>query len=241
MTFCIRRNKRIIQVTVLSVVVIAILHFIMTPKIKSCNSSVLSSLGLQESSRNILDKPISADSPSCHYSDLSQFLKFPDTPTCPIPRLVHMVYKSTSVPEQYAVLVKKCQRLNPDHHFIFWTDETARKFINDNYPKHLEMFLKDLKRHPLELSDAIRYFVLAHFGGIYLDMDVECMKPFTSSMKIYRCVLDKESEIQTRLLYNIPYYLMNSFMACQRNHPFFKQAIDRIAESLKKNSKFYSV
>ena len=50
-----------------------------------------------------------------------------------------------------------------------WTDKKAREFIADEYPWFLETF--DGYPYPIQRADAIRYFVLHHFGGIYIDLD----------------------------------------------------------------------
>lgn len=56
--------------------------------------------------------------------------------------------------------------------FIFlklWTDQSARSFIAENYPWFLETF--DSYPYAIQRADVIRYFILAHFGGIYIDLD----------------------------------------------------------------------
>ncbi len=50
-----------------------------------------------------------------------------------------------------------------------WTDEKSREFIKAEYPWFLDTF--DGYPHPIQRSDAIRYFVLAHYGGVYIDLD----------------------------------------------------------------------
>jgi mannosyltransferase OCH1-like enzyme len=40
------------------------------------------------------------------------------------------------------------------------------------YPWFLETF--DGYPYPIQRADAIRYFVLHHFGGIYIDLDDVC-------------------------------------------------------------------
>lgn len=54
-----------------------------------------------------------------------------------------------------------------------WTDEKSRELIVAEYPWFLETF--DGYAHPIQRADAIRYFVLAHFGGIYVDLDDVCI------------------------------------------------------------------
>lgn len=50
-----------------------------------------------------------------------------------------------------------------------WTDAKSRELIGTEYPWFLTDF--DNYTHPIQRADAIRYFVLAHFGGIYIDLD----------------------------------------------------------------------
>lgn len=50
-----------------------------------------------------------------------------------------------------------------------WTDKKAREFIANEYPWFLETF--DGYPYPIQRADTIRYFVLHHFGGIYIDLD----------------------------------------------------------------------
>ena len=50
-----------------------------------------------------------------------------------------------------------------------WTDEKSRRFIEKEYPWFLETF--DSYKYPIQRADSIRYFVLAHYGGTYIDLD----------------------------------------------------------------------
>ena len=50
-----------------------------------------------------------------------------------------------------------------------WTDEKSRNFIAKEYPWFLETF--DSYKYPIQRADSIRYFVLAYYGGTYIDLD----------------------------------------------------------------------
>lgn len=54
------------------------------------------------------------------------------------------------------------------HHL--WTDATARHFIQTHYPSFLATY--DSYEYNIQRADAIRYFVLHRYGGIYMDLDV---------------------------------------------------------------------
>lgn len=60
-----------------------------------------------------------------------------------------------------------------------WTDAKSREFVATEYPWFLNTF--DNYSQPIQRADAIRYFVLAHFGGIYIDLDDVCFASFPSN------------------------------------------------------------
>jgi hypothetical protein len=57
------------------------------------------------------------------------------------------------------------------HHL--WTDATARLFIQTHYPSFLATY--DSYEYNIQRADAIRYFVLHRYGGIYMDLDVSAV------------------------------------------------------------------
>lgn len=63
--------------------------------------------------------------------------------------------------------------------FVFvkklWTNEKARDFVANEYPWFIETY--DGYPYPIMRADAIRYFVLAHYGGIYIDLDDVSLSP----------------------------------------------------------------
>lgn len=38
-------------------------------------------------------------------------------------------------------------------------------------------------------SDALRVFIMHHYGGMYLDLDIECFKPVDEGLRGYQLVL----------------------------------------------------
>ena len=58
---------------------------------------------------------------------------------------------------------------------MLWTDAKSRQLIADHYSWFLPTF--DGYKYPIQRADAIRYFVLHRFGGIYMDLDVGCLRP----------------------------------------------------------------
>ncbi|KAK3059797.1 hypothetical protein LTS18_010038, partial [Coniosporium uncinatum] len=86
-----------------------------------------------------------------------------------IPKIIHQTYINESIPAHWVEPQKSCIDLHPDYEYRLWTDKKAREFIAAEYPWFLETF--DGYGFNIQRADAIRYFVLAHYGGIYIDLD----------------------------------------------------------------------
>jgi mannosyltransferase OCH1-like enzyme len=50
-----------------------------------------------------------------------------------------------------------------------WTEKESRDFIETEYPWFLRTY--DGYRYPVQRVDAVRYFIMLHYGGIYMDLD----------------------------------------------------------------------
>lgn len=95
---------------------------------------------------------------------------------CLIPAKIFQTWKSKhDIPEDYAIWTGTFSIHNPDFERILWDDEDNARFISENF----SWFLQTYRSYPFEIyrADAIRYFFLYTFGGIYADMDVECLRP----------------------------------------------------------------
>lgn len=95
-----------------------------------------------------------------------------DNKTLVIPKIIHQTYINESIPAQWKPGQQACLDLHQDYEYKLWTDKASRQFIASEYPWFLETF--DNYAFPIQRADAIRYFVLAHYGGVYIDLDDGC-------------------------------------------------------------------
>jgi mannosyltransferase OCH1-like enzyme len=91
-----------------------------------------------------------------------------------IPKIIHQAVINSSIPVQWQASQQACIDLHPGYEYILWTDESARMFIHSEYSWLLSAF--NSYNHPIQRIDSIRYFVIYHFGGIYLDLDAGCAR-----------------------------------------------------------------
>lgn len=76
---------------------------------------------------------------------------------------------------------------------------------------------------PIQRADSIRYFVLHHYGGVYLDMDTWCNQTFP----IHK--IESDTVAHNALFKStLPTGVTNDFMITSARHPAYAAAIARL-------------
>ncbi|MBQ0126419.1 MAG: hypothetical protein KBS80_00330 [Bacteroidales bacterium] len=95
-----------------------------------------------------------------------------------IPKIIHYCWFGKGlIPKSQKDCIKGWKKLMPDYTFMRW-DEAS--FDLEKHP--LAKYACEVKKYALA-SDVCRYNVLAEYGGIYLDTDVEVFKRFDDYLK----------------------------------------------------------
>ena len=106
-------------------------------------------------------------------------------------------------------------RCNANVPIQLWTDEKARDFIATDYPWFSETF--ENYAFPIQRADAIRYFVLATYGGVYIDLDDGCNRR-----------LDPLLSYPAWVRRTVPTGISNDAMGAMPQHPFFLRVIESL-------------
>ena len=138
-----------------------------------------------------------------------------------IPQIIHQTYKTKELPLRLKNYQEKLLKLHPGWKYFLWDDEDNSRLLQSYYPS-LDGCYKNL---PLKIMqvDFIRYVYLFHYGGLYLDLDYELLKPF--DLLDYSLVLPKESDSQ------INFRLGNALLASVARHPFWEKILEEINHS----------
>ena len=138
-----------------------------------------------------------------------------DPPPQLIPKIIHQTYKDENIPEHWLAAQQSCIDLHPDYEYRLWTDDQSRDFIQAEYPWFLDTFVN--YAYPIQRADAIRYFVLSHYGGIYIDLDDGCNRR-----------LDPLLSYSAWVRRTKPTGISNDAMGSVPQHPFFLRVTKRL-------------
>jgi inositol phosphorylceramide mannosyltransferase catalytic subunit len=159
-----------------------------------------------------------------------------------IPRNMHHVLlgpMAKNPPADWLAARNSCVTMHaswPEHYF--WTDENADSFFEEYYP----WFVDTWNSYPsiVQRADALRYFVLHKFGGVFLDMDLFCRNPMDSLISHLESVTPHQHRPAQGGMYILaesghPHMLLapkanpvgvsNGFIIASRGHPLLSQMI----------------
>ena len=132
-----------------------------------------------------------------------------------IPKIIHYCwFGETELPKQYADFIQEWKTLNPKYTIKRW-DETNCKF-NTEY-----LLRARQNKNWANLSNYFRFYVLLHYGGIYLDTDIKLLKPI-DELLLNKCFFGFEEgqDDASRLFVN------NAVMGAEKKHPFIKNCLN---------------
>lgn len=96
-----------------------------------------------------------------------------------IPKIIHYCWLSNDpIPVDLQKCMESWKKYLPDYKFMLWNF--------DRFPKDKSKWVSDAfdnKKYAFA-ADYIRIYALYHYGGFYLDMDVEVVKPFEPFLEL---------------------------------------------------------
>ena len=152
-----------------------------------------------------------------------------------IPKILHQVFLGFDTPNISDIpIYSKCQKQTKKclkclkWKYKLWTNQDCENLVENVYPEFIDLWNDDFTQ-PIMKADFIRYLILHHEGGIYLDLDMYPIKNFDS-------LLDK-SEIFTTWhddTRKLPY---NALLGSRKNNPLFMEIANHSKISFYEKSK----
>lgn len=127
----------------------------------------------------------------------------PAQQVAPIPKIIHIMWLGSKLPQEYDAFVQSWRRLHPEWTIIFWTDNSVNfnqgSLVLRNFDELAALLAihkgsqslvmdatsllfdnKDMYDAAVnygEKSDILKWEIVYRFGGVYVDIDFEALKP----------------------------------------------------------------
>jgi mannosyltransferase OCH1-like enzyme len=135
-----------------------------------------------------------------------------------IPKLIHQIWVGPNpIPTKSIDFMKHIQELHPDFTYRLWSDKdlTPDNFTTLPYIQKATSYAQK--------ADIMRYEILYRYGGIYLDIDFQLLKPLDSLLTHPLVVCNEDSHINIRMT--------NAFIASSQFNPNMKKCVDNIEKA----------
>jgi hypothetical protein len=150
-------------------------------------------------------------------------------PRSAFPRIIHQTWKRPQVYRPLRKCMDSFYKLNPGWEIRFYTDADCESFVREWHPEFLDTYLS----YPAGIlrADIFRVLVLWTVGGVYADIDVECLRPIDELLIAagdtpWELLLTTDHPIHERVHYGDRKMWMNDFMVAHPNARFFRKVID---------------
>lgn len=145
-----------------------------------------------------------------------------------IPRIIHLTWKTSQLPEGLEPYRLSWIRENPGYEVRLWSDDDNERLVREHYPALLPLYQS--LASGVHRADLCRLLYLQRFGGLYVDTDIECIRPVDTLLAQGGCMLGSEPTIHALRLRGMPIVTCNAAMASEPGHPFWQKAVDEIVE-----------
>ena len=132
-----------------------------------------------------------------------------------IPKIIHIMWIGTNEPPTECI--NSWWEMHPDWEHMYWDDEKVANFAFKNQQSI------DLCKYMSGKVNIMRYEILRHFGGIFIDADSLCLKPLDDGnflhQNAFSCYINE----------NLHRRVANGYMGFSKNYPLLTELIDRIS------------
>ena len=150
-----------------------------------------------------------------------------------IPKIIHQTWKTKEIPKELVFCVESWSRLNPGWEYKLWTDVEMDSFVKKEFPEIYSTYVE----YPAGIfrADLFRLLVVYKMGGVYVDLDMECIKSLDYLIKTF--IKDKdlafsfEPPAQSKIIFNINQLYAVNFLITKPNNEIIYKMISCIAQN----------
>ncbi|KAI9190827.1 nucleotide-diphospho-sugar transferase, partial [Polychytrium aggregatum] len=152
-----------------------------------------------------------------------------------IPKIIHQSWKNSTLPKRFERWANTWKQHHPTWTYILWTDEMNRRLVELNFPWFLDTY--DSFPNNIERADSVRYLYMYKYGGVYADLDMECLRAMDAPYdKGKLSLVDRGPALLSFLGKDMDFKhsIPNAWMASAPGHPFWMVVINEIMKGRKR-------
>lgn len=151
-----------------------------------------------------------------------------------IPRIIHQTWREVSIPTEWTACVQGWKQLHPEWEHKMWTDEDNRSLIKNEYPWFLATY--DSYPHNIQKASAAKYFILHKYGGVYADIDMQCLVTLNSLLNQYTSNASHTDIFIAGYCDSVRRMVGDAIICCSPGHPLFNVIFQELLSTASKSN-----
>ena len=152
-----------------------------------------------------------------------------------IPRIIHQTWKTREIPPRLRQFQDSWRAHHPDWEYRLWVDEDIPRFIHECYPQFADAF--DRLEPKIMKIDFARVAFMHHFGGLYVDLDFEALRPLTPLLSEARIVVGREQG-GIGMYFRGRDFVCNALLASPAGHPLWLEVMQEMIRRYRPRRRF---
>ncbi len=147
-----------------------------------------------------------------------------------IPRIIHQTWKSADLPKGFRHWQKSWRDFHPDYEYKFWTNEDLEDLVESDFPEWRNLFWG--YKENICRVDLARYLILKRHGGLYVDIDFECLRPHHKLLDgslFFGTEPAGHAELLKARQAGLDRIVCNAWIASAPGHPFWDHLLKSLA------------
>jgi len=145
-----------------------------------------------------------------------------------IPKLIFQTFKTKYFSNEFQSIIDTWKTYNPEYKYAIYDNTDCEEFIEKHFHKRVSDAYKRILPGAFK-ADLWRYCVLYIYGGVYVDIDTECLGKLDDFLN------DEKIEFMTPIDLDQGYKLFNTFICSVPNSPILLNCIQRIVHNVENN------
>ncbi|CEM29345.1 unnamed protein product [Vitrella brassicaformis CCMP3155] len=154
------------------------------------------------------------------------------------PRIIHQTWKERELPTMFKGWMQSCHDHNPTMEHYVYTHASLQALLDEHFPGFSAVW-DELRG--ITLADVGRLLVLWIYGGIYQDMDYECLRPYEGLLQEAEAqgkdfIVGEEHLLHVFLLEHVDDearpFVSNAWIAATPRHPLIGEFLNQTVQTL---------
>lgn len=142
-----------------------------------------------------------------------------------IPKTIHQVWLGGNLPTRFAEFIASWRRLHPEWGYHLWTDADRPELgVNEDLYERASSTVEEDRVGQFR-ADLVRLELLRRHGGVYVDVDMECIRPIDVLVEGHECFFGWEKE---------GIWINNAVCGAVPLHPFIVRLVASVGDNVRR-------